>query len=62
MANTTIEQARQQGIAASRVEGPDSQMVYNPYDPDAEAELYDAWDEGFNHDGDIYGEIASLGI
>lgn len=58
----TEEEAFAQGVAASRIEGPDSLLVFNPYDDEAEPELYDAWDDGFFLDEDTKGEIAHRGL
>lgn len=57
-----IEAAYRAGLALSHLTGPESLTVFNPYDPDEEPDLWDAWDEGFNFDGDLKGEIAHLGI
>lgn len=56
------QEAFQQGLALSHLTGFDTMTVFNPYDPDSEPELYDAWDEGFNFDNDIKGEMAYWGI
>ena len=56
MERDTIEQAYRAGLALSHLTGADSLTVFNPYDGDKEPELYDAWDKGFNHDGDIRSE------
>lgn len=53
--------AFRQGRAASRITGPDSQMVYNPYDADDEPDLYEAWDDGFNDDSDTRSEMIHFG-
>ena len=57
-----IEAAFQQGLALSRLTGFDTMTVFNPYDDGAEPELYDAWDDGFNWDNDIKGEMAHFGV
>ena len=57
-----IEEAYRAGLALSHLTGFDSMTVFNPYDPDEEPDLYDAWDEGFNRDGDIYGEMIHFGV
>lgn len=41
-----VEAAYWQGVAASRVTGPESQMIYNPYTDDSDDDLYDAWEKG----------------
>lgn len=62
MAPVTKEQAFAQGVAASRMEGPESLLVFNPYDDETQPELYEAWEDGCNLDRDTYGEIAHLGL
>ena len=60
MEKDTIEQAYQAGLALSRLTGFDSMTVFNPYDDEAEPQLYNAWQEGFDHDGGIRSESRHL--
>ncbi len=48
MMQPTREGAFQEGAGAARIEGEASLGVYNPYDPDSQSALYDAWQEGFD--------------
>jgi hypothetical protein len=60
--DAAIEEAYRLGLALSHLAGEDSLTVFNPYDPDTEPDLWDAWDEGFNRDSYIKGEMAYWGI
>lgn len=57
-----LEEAFQRGLALSHITGEATLDIINPYDPDDEEQLFDAWDEGFNWDSDIKGEIAHFGV
>jgi hypothetical protein len=48
MAKDTKEDAFRRGSALSHLTAEESLWVFNPYDDEAEPELYEAWDEGFN--------------
>jgi hypothetical protein len=56
------EEAFKLGQSLSHLTGAESLTVFNPYDPDTEPELWDAWDEGFNGASDIRSEMIHLGI
>jgi hypothetical protein len=62
MTKDTVEQAYKAGLALSRLTGEEGLTVFNPYDADEEPELYDAWQEGFEHDGDIRSEMIHNGV
>jgi hypothetical protein len=57
-----IKRAKLQGRQAAGVIGPESIHVYNPYDPDAELELYEAWQDEFDKTSDVRSEMIHWGV